>query len=93
MPTTKTGGARIHDEDGRVVGVCGGPLPSGDCPMVTAGYAVPCAGHVVTPVTAAGPAGWEMRVSPVATDCPMRSRRVWAKQPGHRWGPAATSGA
>lgn len=84
-------GVRIEDADGRVVAACDGPLAGGECPMASAGEAIPCAGHLVRPITSFGRAGWEMRVSPAATDCPLRTRRVWAKEPGRRWGPSATT--
>jgi len=83
-------GVTIEDADGRVVSHCTGPAPDGSCPIAGAGNAVPCAGRVVRPA-GVGRAGWEMRVSPVARECPMHTRRVWAKQTGHRWGPSATT--
>lgn len=81
----------IQDAEGRVVGTCSGPLADGSCPLRAAGGAVPCAGRVVQPLSSYGRAGWEMRVSPAAMECPLRTRRVWAKEPGHRWGASATT--
>ncbi len=88
---TTAAGIRIQDEEGRVVGHCDGPLHDGSCPMASAeAPRVPCAGRLVRPASSYGRAGWEMRVAPDAAGCPLRTRRVWAKQPGHRWGPTAT---
>jgi len=91
MATQAIHEVRIEDVDGRAVAACDGPLAGGQCPMVEEGEAIPCAGRLVRPATSLGRAGWEMRVSPAATDCPLRTRRVWAKEPGRRWGPSATT--
>lgn len=91
MAQQATPGIRIEDADGRVIAACDGPLTNGECPMAGAGEPIPCAGRLVRPTSSFGRVGWEMRVSPAAADCPLRTRRVWAKQPGHRWGPSATT--
>jgi len=82
----------IQAEDGRIVRHCSGPLGDGSCPVAPpSGGRPPCAGQIVQPLSSYGRAGWELRVSPTATGCPLRAPRVWAKQPGRRWGPTATT--
>jgi hypothetical protein len=83
-------GVRIRDEDGRVVATCPGPREDGACSMASTG-SLPCAGRVVQPIASHGRAGWELRVSPAPRVCPLQAGRVWAKQPGRRWGPAGTT--
>ncbi len=80
----------ILGEDGRVLGTCAGPGSGGGCTAATAGGPAPCAGHVLR-TQSSGRAGWEMRVPPAVGSCPLLARRVWAKQPGRRWGPAGTT--
>ena len=83
----------IQDEDGRTLARCAGPAPDGSCPSAAAGQPVRCAGHRVLPDVetgrSMGRAGWQMRVEPAATRCPLAAgARVWVKVPGRRWGPA-----
>jgi hypothetical protein len=80
----------ILDEDGRVLDTCSGPDQSGRCPKTADDGTLPCAGHILH-TQSTGRAGWELRVHPMAIDCPLQAPRVWAKQPGHRWGPAHTT--
>jgi hypothetical protein len=87
-----SGVVTIGDTEGRVVGHCSGPSPDGRCPIAGEAAAVPCAGHRVQ-TASQGRAGWEIRVSPAATECPLLTRRVWAKEPGHRWGPTTQTSA
>lgn len=80
----------ILDDEGRVLGTCDGPDAEGGCPHAGADGSVPCAGHVLH-TQSSGRAGWELRVHPVVAGCPLAAPRMWAKQPGHRWGPVATT--
>ena len=80
----------ILDDEGRVLGTCNGPDAGGNCSRTADDGTVPCAGHVLR-TESSGRAGWELRVHPVVAGCPLAARRAWAKQPGRRWGPVATT--
>jgi len=81
---------QVLDEEGRVLGTCNGPDALGRCSAASEDGTAPCAGHVLR-TQSTGRAGWELRVPPLPAGCPLSARRVWAKQPGRRWGPVATT--
>lgn len=87
---TPTATTTIRDETGRVLGTCDGPDGDGHCPQAAADGSVPCAGHVLR-TQSTGRAGWELRVPPSVTGCPLTAPRMWGKQPGRRWGRAGTT--
>jgi hypothetical protein len=63
----------ITDRDtGKVLGRCSGPVGLGECPNVSLGSTVPCAGHQLVPAAGTGIEGWTCQVSEDEADgCPL----------------------